>query len=164
MSESSRLEAIEQCRSRRVAALERSRVRFEWKVKPLLETVSMSLQRRVELATQYVASKVIVNVSRPVTKTVRPLLRGPNKGKTRTVVTDRSKAGEFPKADTTRMMGDVFAEIRQVAAGVWFGFCGTTLDYGVTLETSQQLNRAWLTRTLYQELENVQAILIGPIK
>ena len=151
--------AIERGRARRVASTEKRRVRFKWMLDKVMAKVSLDVESRVRLATVYLHSQVVLNISRPVMKTVRRITRGPNKGKRRTVVSNRSKAGEYPKADTTRLMADVFQEVAQESPGRYVGYVGTTLDYGVILETNSRLDRRWLTRTLFEEADNMGSII-----
>lgn len=128
--------------------------RIEWYIRNVSDKVSMTMKARVTLATQLVKTKVVHNISRPVTRGT-----GPRGGK---VVTDRSKPGEFPKAETTRLLKDVFSEVRRSSKGIYDGVIGTTLDYGLILET--RMNRSFLKRTLDEERPTVMRLLTGPIK
>jgi len=114
----------------------------------------MTMKQRVKLATHLLQDKVVRNISRPVTKTT-----GPRGGRR---ITDRSKAGEFPKADTTQLMKSIFSEVRETGPGYFDGFVGTTLDYGAILEV--RMNRSFLVKTLNEELGKVRRILSGPMK
>ena len=77
-------------------------------------------------------------------------------------MTGRSKPGEFPHAETTQLLKTIFGEVRQTARGVWDGFIGTPLSYGLILEI--KMNRSFLVRSLNEERGNIKRILTGPIK
>ena len=124
----------------------------------------------MRLATEFVKNKVVKNISRPVTKIVVKSPQGRNakgqftKGQSYTRVTNRSKKGEFPKADTTQLMKTIFSTYQEFGPMSFAGYVGTPLDYGLRLEISPSLDRSFLVRTLNEERENVMAILSGPIK
>ena len=143
--------AVSRGRGRRGKA---SDVRIEWYIKEVSDKIAMTMQARVTKATQFVAAKVVKNISRPVTKG-----SGPRGGK---VVTDRSKEGEYPKAETTQLMKTIFTDVRQMAPGVWDGFVGTPLNYGLILELRR--NRKFLAATLNEMRPTVKRILAGPIR
>jgi len=174
--------AIEVARARRVARASEKEIEIRWFINQAAQQVIMPLRQRVRLATEFVRSRVVQNISRPVTKTVVTRV---TKDKTlrdtdfarlaagkevrervkkvqQTVVSDRSKPGEFPKADTTQLMKTVFTDVHETLPGVIDGYVGTPLGYGVILETRMQ--RQFLTRTLREEAANVTAILTGPIR
>jgi len=146
--------AVEAGRARRVGAAQAQQVRIEWFIREVSDKVSMAMKQRVRLAAQYLKSKVVQNISRPVTKGVG--LRGGY------CVTGRSKAGDYPKAETTQLLKTVFDGVFESSPGVWDGFVGTPLDYGVILEL--RMNRSFLVRTLNEEQATVRRLLTGPIK
>jgi hypothetical protein len=118
------------------------------------------------MATEYLRDRVVRNISRPVTKKIVDVGRSfettaKNRAK-KTVVTDRSKPGEFPKADTTQLMKTVFSDVKEEIPGMINGYVGTPLDYGLILEL--RLNRKFLTRTLDEEYDMIEQLLLGPIK
>ncbi len=130
-------------------------VRFQWFINEVSDRVSMTLQNRLQLAVQHVKDQVIRNISRPVTKR-------PSKITGRIVVSDRSVRGEFPKADTTQLMKTIFSVVLPgTNRGDWIGCIGTPLDYGIFLEL--KMDRAFLTRTLREELPVIRRVLLGPI-
>jgi hypothetical protein len=149
--------SIESARQRRVIAIQARVDRWETNVKPLLDTVAFTMRERVRIATEYLRNKVVLNISRPVTK-----YSGRISG--RIQVKDRSKAGEFPKADTTMLLKNIFGSTANMGGGVWEGYVGTTLDYGAILETSENLNRKYLSTTMLEETETIVGILSGPLK
>jgi hypothetical protein len=153
--------AVLAARGRRAKAGRASDVRFEWFIKEVSNKVAMTMKARVKLATELVRNKVVKNIGRPVTKGT-----GPRGGK---VVTDRSKDGEYLKAETTQLMKTVFSDVRMSSKGVWDGFVGTPLDYGLiwelrNLATGGGGGRKFLTATLKEEEPKVKKILSGPIR
>ena len=149
--------AIERAMQRRSIKAPADVVRIQWFIKEVSNKVAMPMRDRVRIATEYVKSKIVRNISRPVMK-----MKGVRSG--RIVVTDRSKPGEFPKADTTMLMKTIFSVLAEPSPGIFDGYVGTPLDYGAILETSGRLNRSFLVRTLNEERSKIMAILTGPIK
>lgn len=146
--------AVERARARRAQTAGRRATRIEWFIKEVSETIEMTMKQRVTTATDLVKNKVIKNISTPVVKG-----RGPVSG--RVVVLERSDPGEFPRADTTRLMKSIFSVVEDTMSGP-LGHVATDLDYGFILET--QMDRPFLTRTLREEKSKVTRILTGPIK
>lgn len=114
--------------------------------------IDLTLKQRVTVAVNFLADRVVKNISVPVTKVV---IGG------RTVVTERSKRGEFPRADTTQLLKTIFWDVREDSPGQVNGFVGTPLAYGVELELL--MDRRFLTRTLDEERGNIVRMLTGPI-
>lgn len=148
--------AVLAARARRQAREREKQVKFEWYLDNVSDKVRLTMKQRMRIATTYVKDKVVKNISRPVTVGVGTRSR-------RRVVTDRSKPGEYPKADTKQLMRTIFDDMREVN-GSWEGYVGTPLDYGLILETSEKLDRKFLQRTLDEERPTVTRILTGPIK
>lgn len=144
--------AVQEARLRRRRNLAAKTARTQWFIDNVTNTVHMDGRQRLALATAYVKDKVVLNLSKPVIKG-----QGVRGG---LVVTNRSKPGEFPRADTTQLMKTIFSEIRKVAAGKYEGYVGTPLDYGAILEL--YMNRSFLIRTLREELAVVRKILLQP--
>ena len=132
-------------------------MRIEWFIKEVSDKVMMTMEQRVLLAVNHLRDKVVKNISRPVTKT-RVTGAG---GRSFTRVSDRSKPGEFPKADTTLLMKSIFGDVTNPSEGVYDGFVGMPLMYGLVLET--KMSRAFLSRTLYEEQSRITRLLTGPI-
>ena len=127
---------------------QRFQTRLEWYGERLRNNLNIGLEARMKIASQLLRDKVVMNISVPVVKEIR-------NGKT--VVTERSAPGEFPRADTTRLMKDIFYDVK-TRGDQLVGIVGTTLDYGLYLETSPRLNRAFLVPTLDEiqpQLRNV---------
>lgn len=161
-------QAVIAARGRREARAVNVKVRVDSYIKNVLNKIEMTLEQRLTLATEYVKSQVVKNISRPVTKTplTRMVVSGPVKGfqptKSYTRVTDRSKPGEFPKADTTQLMKTIFMDVpvSDKQGRIW-GYIGTPLDYGLYLELN--MDRSFLKRTLEEEAQRIKGILTGPI-
>src|SRR3989304_3237017 len=105
------LDAVEAARMRRFRGAARKEARFQWFIKEVSNKVAMTLKARMSLATQHVQDKCILNISRPVTKI-------PSRITGRIVVRDRSRPGEFPKADTTQLMKTLFKQVISSENGV----------------------------------------------
>lgn len=156
-------------RARRLARAAQVEANTEFFISEILDKVNTSMRKRVKIATELVKSKVIRNISRPVTKAymTRRVTYVDDKGKNRTrtehsvSISDRSKPGEFPKADTVQLLKTIFSDYQENVPGECAGFVGTPLDYGVVLEL--QMDRSFLVRTLYEEMDKVLRILNGPM-
>lgn len=168
--EARRIKSIEGARQRRTDRAAQVEIQTRWFIEQVSSTVQLTCKQRVRLATEFVKNKVIRNISRPVKKTVVKGKQGRNSQgqftarQSRTVVSDRSKPGEFPRADTTQLLKTIFSAYEEPGKGNFAGFVGTPLDYGLRLEVVEQLDRSYLVRTLNEERANVMAILSGPIK
>jgi hypothetical protein len=149
-----------------------STARFEWFIDKVMSKTRMTLKKRVTVATQYLRDKIVQNISVPVTNEERTryfLVEGKDgkkvqKKSTRIVVTERSKEGEFPRADTTLLMKTIFSEVKSQGTDIVDGYIGTPLKYGLILETSLRLKRSFLRRTLNEEIRNIERIIDGPIE
>lgn len=143
--------------ARRASRAQENVKKTEWFIEEVSDKVRLTVQHRVRLATDYLRDKIVRNISRPVTKT---RITGVS-GRSYTRVTDRSKPGEFPKADTTLLMKTIFSDHMKVSEGVYDGVVGTPLDYGVILELVK--DRSFMVRTLHEERDKITKILTGPI-
>ena len=142
-------------RARRGQSGQRADVRLQWFINDVLNKVNLPLKQRTMLATEVLRRTVVQNISRPV-------MKAKSKQTGRIVITDRSKPGEFPKADTTLLMKTIFGETRNVSEGVYDGYVGTPIDYGLRLEL--HMDRSFLRRTFNDMLPTITRILTGPIK
>lgn len=130
----------------------RFNTRLEWFGEKVKAGLKLTMRQRISLAVQLLRDKVVINISRPVTKA---------KGKSgRIVVTDRSKRGEFPKADTTRLLKDIFSDVESRGNEI-VGRVGTTLDYGLILET--MMDRSFLVRTMNELRGPLTSILTSGV-
>lgn len=122
--------------------------RFKWFDQRVASNIKIGMTARLRLAAQLLRDQVVVNISRPVYK-----YRSRRTGRIVVDPASRSKPGEYPKADTTRLMKDIFYEMRSDATAI----VGTTLDYGLVLET--RMNRSFLRRTFRQLLPSLRTVL-----
>ncbi len=143
---------VRAARARRVIRAGKSEVRVELMLKEVVGKINLTLVQRVKLATELVKSRIIKNISIAVVKET-----GPMGG---IIVTQRSIAGEFPRADTTHLMKTIFSVVEKNKTGT-SGYIGTPLSYGLILELKR--NRSFLVRTLNEERSKVMRILTGPI-
>ncbi len=134
-------------RERRIA---RYNVRVEWLGEQLMRRVQLGMIHRLKVTCQLLRDKIVINLGIPVVKTKID-------GVTRVDPTSRSQPGEFPRADTTRLMKTIFAE---VDADAMIGRVGTPLDYGLYLEI--HMDRSFLRRTLFEEAQRLGVILGSP--
>ena len=145
-----------------LAARDRRIVRFntrlEWYGDNVLRNVNLGFAQRLKAIGQLLRDKCVINISIPVVKEKSKIT-----GKI--IVTERSVEGEFPRADTTRLMKDVYWEFREEELSVRLG---TTLDYGLWLET--RMHRSFLRRTFQEMSDQLRIILatqnggtVGPL-
>lgn len=160
-----RVDAIEAAKGRRAAQSANQQMREEWFIDQVARSVRLTLQQRVLIATEFLKNKVIINISRPVTKTIKKGKQGRNAlgqftaRRQYIVVTNRSKPGEFPKADTTNLMKTIFSDYKESSPGVYDGIVGTPVDYGLFLELF--MGRSFLVRTLVEQERKIERILNG---
>ncbi len=125
---------------------------IRWFGKQVTAKAERAMVKRVKLASQVMRDKVVKNLSKPVTK-VRTA-RG-----TRVDPASRSKPGEFPRADTTRLMKSIFWKV-EGSKGRITGKIATSLFYGAFHET--KTGRSFLAKTLKLEKARIKKILAGP--
>lgn len=144
--------AVRAARGRRAQNRSNSGARLEWYIENVANVIEMALEQRVRLATHYLKNKIVNNIGTPVSRVGKRVVQ-------------RSKPGEFPRADTTQLMRTIFDDVRVIDKKKTVeGYVGTPLDYGAILETSEKLDRSYLVRTLKEERSVVNKILTGPIK
>ena len=146
--------AVEAARQRREALSLEKDVKFRWFLDEVASRIRLTAKQRVKLATEFLRNKVVLNISRPVVK-------AQGKRSRRVQVVQRSRPGEFPRADTTTLMKSIFGEVRNESVGP-MGYVGTPLDYGLCLEVS--LDRSFLVRTLLENVDTISRILNGPLR
>lgn len=118
----------------------RQDVQMRWFDRQVARNIRIGMTTRLKIAAQMLRDRVVVNISRPV-------------GRDGLVVTVRSQPGEFPRLETGRLQKDIFWELDGKLSAV----VGTTLDYGLVLET--QMNRSFLRRTFRQMQPSIRRIL-----
>ena len=145
-------EAMLAARDRRIV---RFNARLQWYGERVAGNINVGMQARIKAATNLLRDKVVINISIPVVKEKSRRTR-------KIVVTERSQPGEFPRADTTRLMKDIYAEMRtdESTGTIVTGRVGTTLDYGLWLETRMQ--RSFLRRTFQEMAPDLALILASP--
>jgi hypothetical protein len=159
-------ERVQAARARRAANAATKAAKFEWYIRNVSGKIEMTMKQRVTLATEALKKAVVRNISVPVVKGKSGGGRGAGGRflKQRVVVLERSKPGEFPRADTTQLMKNIFGIVEQNRMGQWCGYVGTTLVYGAILEMSTKLDRSYLRRSHSEELPTIRRILTGPMK
>lgn len=129
-------------------------VAMKWvgREKEVAADINRKMSVRVKLAAQVLRDQVVKNISIPVERA------GPGRGSKGRVVR-RSTYGEYPRADTTRLMKDIFWQMD----GETDAIVGTTLDYGAVLELSNRLDRSYLRRSLRENYGKIRSILLQPM-
>jgi len=117
----------------------RVRLRIEWFDRQIRNQMNITFEQRLDILAQLVRDKIVANLSLPVERSGRTVVK-------------RSSPGEFPRAETTRLMRDIFWD----RSGRLKRRVGTTLDYGLYLELK---GRSFLRRTLAEEQHLVTSIL-----
>jgi hypothetical protein len=112
-------------------------------------------RERVQEAASFLKDTIIDNISTSVDYGVNT--------KGNLIVTRRSKPGEYPRAEVTRLMQSIFFRTKEVSPGVFEGTVGTTSDYGAILEFSEKLDRSFLRRTMNEKRFVIIGILTRPI-
>lgn len=144
--------------AQQAAGLARRRERFEtrivWLGQQVQAGLTMTMRARVRLCGQLVRDKTVINLSTPVRK-IRGRSRGGRFTAARVDPRSRSNRGEFPRADTTRLMKDIYYE--STGSDGLTAIVGTTLDYGLLLETV--MGRPFLRRTLDELQPQLRTIL-----
>jgi len=126
-------------------------VRMEMFTDKIVQKTTLTAAQRIKIAGQVLRDAVVVNLSRPVRKYKSKI--------TKRITVDpesRSKPGEFPRADTTRLKNDIYARHYPEQA---MSRIGTTLLYGLVLET--RLDRSFLRRTLNEQRARILLIVQG---
>lgn len=148
--------AVLAARARRLANAGKNKEKLDIFVKDIQTKINLPIEQRVKVATEYLRSTVAKNISKSVGRGVD--------GNGHSVVIERSKKGEYPRADTTQLLKTLFGEVIEDPPGTFTGYVGTPLDYGFILETSLTLDRRFLLRAFLEELVPIMAILTGPLK
>lgn len=136
--------AIRDALLRRQQTSARRASRNQWFLEEVQKKVQDDIHALVVIATEYLKTRVIKNISIPVDRVG---------GR----VTQRSLPGEFPRADTTMLMKTIFTDYKFSDDGTWAeGYVGTPLDYGVILELFME--RSFLNRTLNETMSELEQI------
>ena len=136
---------IEEFRQAKVRRATKGVAQTQWFIKEVTDHVNITMRQRMGIVTGFLKNKTILNIKKPVTRVAGTVIR--------------SKPGEFPRADTTQLMRTLISEVKTVSPGIADGFVGSPMSYSLILE--QKLDRRFLSRTLFEELQNVKKILVG---
>lgn len=137
--------SIEEFRQAKVRRATKGVTQTQWFIKEVSDHVNITMRQRMGIVTGFLKNKTILNIKKPVTRIAGIVIR--------------SVEGEFPRADTTQLMRTLISEVVTVSPGIVDGFVGSPLDYSIILE--QRLDRKFLSKTLFEELQNVKKILVG---
>jgi len=149
---------IEHNRVLKATAAGRRSTYIEWKIREVVDSIALTMRARVKIATELIHSRVVINISKPVGRNA--------KGR----VIQRSKPGEYPRAETTQLMKSVESWVqvprRRVAEGIIQAkvIAPGGADYAAILEKWKKLDRNYLIRTLNENRALVIKVLTGPIK
>lgn len=143
--------AVEAAKARRSAAAAKATIQEREFIANVMKRIDLTLEQRALLFVNFLRDKMVKNLSISV-----KVAKGPP------VLIQRSKPGEFPRADTTTLMKSIFGEVRKLGGGSYNCYVGTPVWYGVRLEL--KMNRSFLRRTLREEIGSLKAIMGGTIK
>lgn len=137
--------AVAAAYERRKAAADVRAGKTEWFINDVVGDANLTMQQRVMIATEYLKTRIVKNISKPV-------------GRIGKRVVERSKPGEFPRAETTQLIKTTFTDYAfDDNEGRYEGYVGTPLNYGLILET--RMDRSFLVRTFNEELLVVKKVL-----
>lgn len=124
-------------------------VRVNLTIDKVMASTQLTVAQRIKIAGQVLADAVKVFLSRPVRK-----YKGPRSKRIQVDPKSRSKPGEYPRADTTRLLKSVYHKHlpHQIASRV-----GTNLLYAKILETS--MDRSFLRRGLREMRQKMLLIV-----
>ncbi len=127
-------------------------VETKWHTSKVQRALGTGMRKRLAVAAAVVQSAVVKNISQPVTKG-----SGPRGGQ---VILNRSRAGQYPKADTTQLLKSVFSGVDKDVKGDEIGFVGIPLHYGLILET--RMDRLLLVASMLEKASEIRQILTRP--
>ena len=128
--------------------------RMEWHGPLMISIINAAMLTRSKMAENHLKSKIVSNISTPVTGRV-------NRTWTRSGNTGRSRPGEFPRAETRRLMGSIVSTVDIAGPGIYDVSVGSTASYATPLELA--MDRSFLKRTMEEETQQILAILSRPI-
>lgn len=117
-------------------------LRMQTYVDQVFQNTKLSVAQKLKMVGQAVRDRTVYNLSLPVRK-----YKSKRTGRTVVDPSSRSKRGEYPRADSTRLLKDVFWDFNQNQLVVRVG---VTLEYGLILEV--KLGRSFLRRSLNEAL------------
>lgn len=133
-----------------------------WNSQGLQTEIKQAMYKRMLLVGETIKNAHVKNLSKPVRKINKKRRRSTSRGAKGTTYTyadpaTRSKAGEYPRADTTNLMKNIFADVDIDPAGISCQV-GTPTDYGAELEL--KAGRLGLRATLIETLPMVRKIIL----
>lgn len=134
---------------------------LKWNTTLLNAQIQKGLTHRFSLIGEHVTNAHKTNLSRPVTKLKKKRKRKTSRGAKGSSYTaadpnSRSKAGEYPKAETGLLMKNIFWDLKATPIGLQLKI-GTPSKYGAALETDA--GRKGLRATMIQEVPMIKNIL-----
>jgi hypothetical protein len=126
--------------------------RVVWNGDAVAAQIGKTMAQRLKAASFILSQQTKQNLSKPVLK-----YKGIRSNRIQVLPESRSKPGEFPRAETTRLKKDIFHQLVTPEKAV----VGTTLDYGLILE--MKMNRSFLRRTHQEMLPTIRKILTKKI-
>ena len=145
---------VRAARARKRGRAGETRAEVEWFIDQFNRRTDVTLKQRMHVAVAFLQDAIVRNISVPVMKVVSPRTG-------RTVVTERSRPGEFPRTDTTTLRKSIFWDVVDHGGGRITGHVGTPVWYALPLEL--EMDRRFLTRTMEENHSNLVRILTGPI-
>jgi hypothetical protein len=117
---------------------------IDWYGPAVVATINQAMHARGKKVADYLKKKIVSNISVSITGT-----------------SGRSKPGEFPRAETKKLMGSIFSDVVIAGIGIYDVSVGSTAEYAAPLELS--MDRSFLKRTLMEETQEILRIFATPI-
>lgn len=144
---------VEAARQRRAAYAGTAAVHLESFIDDFARRTDLTMSQRASVVAKYLQDKITRNISVPVVKAPSPRTG-------HIMVVERSKPGEFPRADSSTLRRSIFWDAKQDGSRLSV-FVGTPIGYAVPLEL--MMDRRFLTRTLDEERGTITRMLTGRI-
>lgn len=133
-----------------------------WNHQSLLAEIEMGINKRMMLAGEHLANAHKKNLSKPVRKLTKTRRRTTSRGAAGSTYTyadpaSRSRPGEYPRADSTNLMKNIFWDVVEMP-GLQQLKVGTPTKYGAELELNA--GRLGLRATLLAELPVLRSIFV----
>ena len=135
----------------------------KWRGDEFQRKLKGKIGAQLTLVGQLLRDRVVINISRPVTKLAGGRGAGGRFLRAWVDPRSRSRPGEFPKADTSTLLRSIFYKKTGTKSAPAVRV-GTTLGYGAVLELSPRLRRSFLRRTLVESRREIASILTKPYR